>query len=395
MAHWDKRTVKGREYLFVYTFRDGAKQQVKPRSLYKHLDGASESSIQAWVDDWARQWEKSRITPDHLLYSDDSLALRVREWELYLRAVKGRSPRTIQKYSSMLRRWAFPFFLQSGLKDPGTWPGVSIGLFPYFQEKGCSQALIQEVNNALRSFFRYLQEEGLVHFQGDLKLRNSPRLQKETPLQFTLKPEDVLGFIRASRSREVKLLALCGYFLSLRPQETFALRPMDFLAGDQAAGLEGAAAMQQAGLFDRLAVNIERQQTALREEVEPKSHSKGWVHCWQGEAAQLLVGILNDAPESLQLLPKDNRAIYRRWERATRGKKGSDGRYQGTALTGITLKDLRRASLYYLGFHTRIQEAPMHLMKHARHKEFETTLIYLRRPKEKPLRQPGKLQLGA
>jgi hypothetical protein len=34
-------------------------------------------------------------------------------------------------------------------------------------------------------------------------------------------------------------------------------------------------------------------------------------------------------------------------------------------------------------------------MKHARHKELETTMLYLRRPKEEIVQSPGKLDLGA
>jgi integrase len=72
------------------------------------------------------------------------------------------------------------------------------------------------------------------------------------------------------------------------------------------------------------------------------------------------------------LFPVANRELYKQWTAAT----------SGTEVDGITLKDLRRASLYHLGHHTAFSGELTLLMKHARHKEPQTTMLYLRRPDE-------------
>lgn len=381
MAFWHRKTVKGHSYLYVYTRKNG-KQATVPRRFYKHLDGAEDHNIDTWVNEWAAQNEDKQVTPDHILFSDDSLNRRLDEWHAYFHGHLGRDQSTADKYRSLIRRYAIPYFLEKALKDPGQWPGVSVHLFDYLKKYECSQVLIAEINNALRAFFRWLQEEGLVAWDGDLRLRNSRKESKATTLPHTLQPGEVLGFVRGSSDWQVRLLALAGYFLSLRPQETLALAPEDFAAGSNVAGLDCCVAMREAGLYDRLAAHVQRQRSAKVQSKEPKAHSKGWVACFDKEAAALLVALVNDLPDGA-MLGKDVRALYRVWAAAT----------SGTPLADIDLKDLRRASLYWLGHHTKL--TPIHLMKHARHKEFETTQLYLRRPEESAPKGRSRLKLGA
>lgn len=382
MAFWYRKTVGGRQYLFIYTREDGRQRNV-PRSRYRHLEGAADHNIEAWIAEHITPYEGKRKTPDHTLFSDDRLNGYLDDWCVYLKNIKGRADTTIRKYRAMLSTYVFPFFVERGLKDPGAWPGVSVKLYDYLAGYECSQALIAEINNALRGFYRWLQEEGLVAFSGALLLRNRPKERKGTSLAFTLLPEEVMLFAQQTPTAEAKVLALAGYFFSLRPQETFGLYPEDFAAGEDIQKKECILAMQAAGLYDGLALNVQRQQTNTGKLTDPKAHSKGWVACFNREAAHLLVEVLNGLPEDTKVFGTDNRGIYRRWERATRGTK----------LEKIDLKDLRRASLYWLGHHSKMQETPMNLMKHARHKEFDTTLLYLRRPSEEPHRKPGKLKL--
>lgn len=383
MAFWTWKEAKGRKYRVVYTRKAGKQAQV-PRRLYKHLDGAPDHNMKTWVRQWAAQNEQAKVTPDHILFSDDDLNKRLDEWHTYFHKHLGRDQETADHYRSYIRRYAIPYFLEKGLKDPGQWPGVSVKLFDYLCKYECSQALIAEVNNALRAFFRWLQEEGLVAWEGDLRLRNTRKGSKKTTLTYALRPEEVLCFVRDAVDWQIQLLALAGYFLSLRPQETLALAPEDFAAGDEVRGLECSAAMRAAGLYDLLAVHVQRQRSRRVEAKPPKAHSVGWVACFDREAAEMLVAIVNDRPDG-RMLPQDIRGLYRRWEASTRG----------TPLEDIDLKDLRRASIYWLGHHTPMQAQPLHLMKHARHKEFETTQLYLRRPEEQKPKGRTRLKLGA
>ena len=49
-------------------------------------------------------------------------------------------------------------------------------------------------------------------------------------------------------------------------------------------------------------------------------------------------------------------------------------------IPGVTLKDLRRASLYWLGHYSNLTFNG--LRNHARHTNYDTTLLYTRRPEE-------------
>jgi hypothetical protein len=392
--YWYRKKVKGREYVFVY-YSDG--RQLKPRKSYKWLDGLDDARIQVEVDQLERQWEKAKKTPDHILFSDDALTKRLDEWHDHLLRNQKKDERTAEKYRSLTLRWAVPFFLSKALKDPASWPGVSVGLLDWLREKTytrrsrdgreselpLSAATIREVNNALRSFWRWLREEHLVP-DVQLFLRTPPKddEEDETPLQFTIEPQMVLDFAAKAKVREVKLIALLGYFFSLRPQEIFGLRPADFAAGGEAAKLEACSTMARLGLFGRLAVNVNRQRTPKGREKTPKAHSRGWVACFDAAAAKLIVELINEGDPTAPLFAgKDNRKLYRLWEDA--------------GLERVAVKDLRRASCYHLGHHTRFAEEPVNAQKHMRHKEYETTILYLRRPKEEVAPRTGKLDLGA
>lgn len=397
MAYWSVKTVKGRRYVFVYYHRDGKTQQLKPRSLYKFLDAAPDHARDTYTVQVAAQYERTVKTPAHILFSDDTLSKRIAAYHEFLISNRKLARETAFKNESLLRRYVIPYFLslEPPLKDPASWPGVSVRLLGWLQQctyrrRNCeadiplSTSTIRECNNALRSFWKWLAEEQLVPGT-QLLLRYPPAEDgdDETPLAYAITPQDVLDFVARQRSLEIKALVLLGYFFSLRPQEVFALRPADFVAGSAAAELECCQAAQRAGLFGRLAVHVQRQRPAAGAPRAPKASSRGWVACFDKAAAGLIVDLLNarqDADEPL-FAQLDNRKIYRLWE---------DG-----GIEGVALKDLRRASIYWLGHHSKLQGEPINLQKHARHKSLETTNLYLRRPKESAPRQSGKLDLGA
>lgn len=386
MAYWNRKTIKGRSYVYVYTRKGGRQSQVKPRRLYKHLDAAPDHNIEAWVRQWEVQYESPRVTPDHVLHHDDTLTRYIADYRTFLKDTQQLAPGTYQKYASLLTRFAVPYFLSQDtpLRDPQQWPGISVRLLDYLQAKQLSPALISEINLALRGFYAWLRDEGIVQTDVALRLRNARRRDERTPLQHTLDPEQVLRFV-ASQSREVQILALCGYFFSLRPQETFGLKPSDFVAGTRATEKDCGRAMSAADLYSRLAVNVTRQRTSTGQLPAPKAYSRGYVSCFDEKAAAKIVEILN-ASKSMDtaFFARDNRAMFRVWKAAVEGDE---------VFKDLTLKDLRRASIYWLGHFTSL--TPIQVMKHARHKEFETTSLYLRRPEEEMEPTPKKFDLGA
>lgn len=388
MASWKYEKKNGYTYLIVRTHRG----RPVSRKLYKHLDGAETHNIQSWVDQWAAQNERTRTTPAHILFSDDKLARDVAAFTSYVETGLRREPGTVKKYQLALLEYALPYFLSLGLKDPAQWPGVSIGLLPHMQEREQSASWIRDVNNALKKFWGWMQEEGIITDNVPaLRLRRPPRDpdEDETPLDFTVEPDVVLEWLGTEKAQarwEVRLLALLGYFFSLRPQESMALRRGDFSAGTAATGHECARAMVTCDLYTRLAVHIHQQRSKAGKLKPPKAHSRGWVSCFDERAARLVVQLLKHHDDPLlPIFSVGNDRLFELWREST----------VGTKLAGVTLKDLRRASIYHLGHHTKFSSHPILLMKHARHKEMETTMLYLRRPEEEAPASMGVLDLDA
>lgn len=374
MASWKYEKKQGYIYLVVRTKRG----KPVPRALYKALEGAPAHNIQAWVDQWSLQNEGAKVTPAHTLFSDDTLSRQLADFLKYLKGGQRKLDEgTVDKYQRCLRSFVFPYFLEQGLKDPVTWTTTASGMLSWLQAKPTSSAYIREINNSLRGFWTWMEDEGIIPTNSPrLRLRSPPADddEDETPLEFTVSPAQIYEFLAVCKNTDVRLLTILGYFFSLRPQESMGLRRGDFKAGTQAALFASGQAMKKTGLYEKLAVHIDRQRTKKRKLPPPKAHSKGWVSCFEQRAAQELVTILRmqggavDAP----LFQVGNDRLFEKWRQKTKG----------TVLEGVTLKDLRRASVYHLGHHTGFSSEPILLMKHARHKEMETTMLYLRKPTE-------------
>src|SRR5690606_34961468 len=113
--------------------------------------------------------------------------------------------------------------------------------------------------------------------------------------------------------------------------------------------------MKRFEMFDRLAVNVHRQRVQIGTFEDPKASSKGWVACFNEDAAKLLV-------ETLRHLDKD-KLLFDVLPDA------SLSRWKNYGMEGVSMKDLRRASLYWLGHKTNIELIP--LKHHARHARVE------------------------
>jgi hypothetical protein len=123
--------------------------------------------------------------------------------------------------------------------------------------------------------------------------------------------------------------------------------------------------MAAAGLYDRLLVKIYRQKSrGLNHMPDPKANSKGLVACFSEEAAKIIVQELNLKERDETLFPFGADWYFKSWRRH--------------GYPDLTLKDCRRASLYWLGHYTKLDVVA--LRNHARHKSIETTALYTRRP---------------
>jgi integrase len=363
MAHWQRK--HGR-YVTIYSTKDGGKV-VLPRSMTKHLDGQPDHNIEAWVRQYEQQYEgRERLAK--IAYDGTELSKLIQSWLAYLTS-RGKSKNTVKEYERMVMRYVLPYFLEgeTPLTDPQQWPGKSVKMLSSLQSKGVTDSQVVACNKALRSFYSYLTDEGRIQNGLQIRLRSPIKKTTITPLKKIVSPQEILLWSQRVQDKDLKLMALTGYFFSLRPQEIFSLKKADFGAGSKVRILECSKSMSRVGLYNKLAVLIQRQKTNWSLVSEPKAKSRGWVCCFNEQAARQIVALLADIEDDL--FPYNNRKLYKMWE--TSGIKN------------VTLKDLRRSSLYWLGHNTDIQ--PLELMKHARHSRIDTTMLYVRRPEEELL----------
>jgi len=345
---------KNNKYVYVMTSRNTC----LPRALTKHLDAEPDHNVRFWITDYELKHGVKVVEKQPLL------SKWVERVEAYLaeRASK-KSPKTQSDHRRMLMDFVIPFFTQlHGLGDPNQWPPVAPKLAAYIRDQTGSEFQIQKANSALRAFWEWLHDEQQVLGNSVLRLKKPVRTAVATPLLRTVSPEEVLAF-SARAPRYMALLALCGYFFSLRPQEVFALRVSDFRAGSTARGFECSKVMRKFYQFDGLVVNVTRQRDQTGQITPPKAFSKGWVSCFDERAARRLVELIRGQQD---LFSNRNDYLFDHWKKF--------------GIPNITLKDLRRASLYHLGHIVGMEFAG--LSAHARHAKPETTMLYLRRPEE-------------
>lgn len=331
-------------------YRDKGRLIALPRSETQHLDLLSDSAIRTFMERWLVVNRETQAIKNSFPIAPVPLQNIIDEFADYL-SQAGRSKNTITQYRTYLLR-------AGGLLG---WPLIS------WPEKSRSWVLLtseqspmvrQRLRICVLAFWKWCCAAG--HAAGPLYVLRTGVKSNPTPLKKVITPDEVIGW--EFRRPDLKLLSLLGYFFSLRPQEVIALKKTDFAAGSDVAQLECCRVMATSGLFDRFAVHIERQRLYAGETPRhPKSHSIGWVACFNREAALRIVELLKQRPEQLFTHGLD-------WYNELRRREGVEWEF----------KDLRRASLYHLGHHTNLNL--VQLRNHARHRRVETTMLYTRRP---------------
>jgi hypothetical protein len=403
LAYWDRK--RGKQVV-VYVWEDGKQKQL-PRDKTRHLDVEPDHNIEAWVARYSEQFEGKALQPEQI--TPAKMIRWVDGYTGYLES-RGKSAKTVGDHRRMLNNYIIPYFVGlHGMEDPNKWPAVSAQLDTYMREVGDDadeessgmEHQILRTNSAIRGFWEWLADEHHVLGGVALRVRKPRPRDAATPLPRVVTPDEVLKFVKGCRDRDIKLMALLGFFFSLRPQETFALRIGDFVAGSKAVELEACRVMSghkvRGGdaLYGRLAVHITRQRIQSGEFREPKAYSRGYVSCFSEEAAKLLVAILKTPDPDIVR----QKAQKEKGER-TRGNKNADiilgwssdynfakwhrqglgAGVEGRRQAELSLKDLRRASIYWLGHYTTLELNA--LKNHARHKKADTTMLYLRRPED-------------
>lgn len=348
-----------------------------PRAKSLHMDTMSNEEIRA---------ELAIVNGDVVPKLFEGLPVRkyFERWVLFLGA-RGFDPQTIRQHRHAVETFLFRFFAEAvKVSEAKDWPAYSIRFYNWLETVGnngkpATASQIKQANIAFKKFYTWLGEEGYVT-PLELKLRNAVSEVKPAVLPRPVSPSEVLAWAKKCDKPHVRVLGLVGYFCSLRPQEVFALVRSDFSAGDSVVGLECSRVMRGAGLFDRAVVYISKQQQNSGRTINSaKKGSNGFVSCFNLEAAQLIIETIKSMAEAESVVGGwNNHKLYTDWHKF--------------GLADLNVKDLRRASLYFLGQYSNLQ--PQQLMKHARHRSIETTMIYCRRPHEQITNRCASLDLG-
>lgn len=350
MAYWRKRLGK-----YVTVYQD---DKPIPRRLTKHLDNCSDLEINDWVTKWAALNQAHTHRVDTTPISPELYDYLTRYLE-HQKTTMQREPGTLRTHRRHLLT-AIQFFDNAPLAD---WPKTSKQFVQYVVEAKKVTALeAYRHGQTLKLFWDWCRDEDLVDVDLKMKGRRFRRGAQQTPLEAVISPEDVLSW---QLPDDLRLLALLCYFFSLRPQEAFSVS--QFLAGSQATSLDccrvmAATKIKATGtpLFGRLAVYVKDQKTGKGEIKEPKTKfSLGWVACFNEKAAREVIALVKKGVT----YPRRPNTYYNRWAREK---------------LGCTVKDLRRASIYWLGHNTDI--SVIALKNHARHATILTTELYFRRP---------------
>lgn len=347
------------ERVCVYYFKDN-KQVALPRKLTKHLDGKADWEI----EDWLRWYEAVHKLPRRKTYlelgdCEKLLGMFLKHLELQ-KLNRG----TIRIYEASLRM-ALPHFIPEENFD--SWYLRTGQLYDYLGTLAISAEQHNRTNQSFSAFYRWLQLQGIVKHRHGLMLMNRPSERSKTPLKRVLKPSDVLTWVKAQTQPDLQFMALAGFFFSLRTGETFGMRKADMLAGARARSFEAAKVLAKADMPCSLVVNVQNCRRPNGSFYTPTELKRGGiVGCFDRAAAEMLVKLVNKRPDNLII----NERIPEYWMKLW-GKKG---------MPGITLKDLRRASLYWLGHYSNL--SLVGLQNHARHTDPKTTALYYRRPEE-------------
>jgi integrase len=361
----------------------GKKRDI-PRHKIKHLDTLSDEEIERWIAAWeaANTIKVERVLERHLSEEDEAASF----FEAFINryALMNKiSEVTVKEDRRRFFKHIVPVIVgKYQRKDVRTWSTVLPQLVPELMAaQNLAEEQIRKCVFLMMRFGKYLASMGIIQQPWVVELPSAPT--RDTPLEVSLVPEQVLAFAKSCGDRRVKLMALLGFFAGLRPNETFALSKEDFLTGDTAVQKSPTySRFQNISLGTKLTIRLSRmiandgsvkaktKGQNLRERSRKKADSIPkfeYVTVWSVEAAKALSELLREM-ENGPLFSQGRKRLFDVWQR------------EGFLGLKVTLHDLRRASGFYLG---RVIDAPVTLIQdHLRHENINTSALYMRRPAE-------------
>jgi integrase len=396
------REASGRLVIQVYDPQTRSPRKI-PSDEIAHLQNAADEEIAKWRALYiAENRHKARRTLERVLKSTDEAQYLFEQFLAEYSKLRRISSSTVYDENLRWNGYIVPYFVtKHGAKDIRLWE-LHTGQFPPWlhgqprlnqaikdgtEPLGVNQQ--KKVIGLLERFGQYLARRNLIRAPWGF-IKPTENVAAETPLEIEATPEDILKW-SASREPKAALMGLLGYFASLRPEELFALRKSDILAGEPArTKAKTYPRLQQHGLGSGVSVDVQRafQKNGKVDEVKTPT-SRAVANVFSVEAARRIATLLRDMPDGW-LFPRRKRVRKGVYEylynapkpvsRDTSFKYWREyGYHQGRVL--VTLHDLRRASGVYLG---RTLDLPATLVQeHLRHADLKTTMLYMRRPSDR------------
>ncbi len=364
MAFWN-RDKSGRLQVYYYDPEKG-KQVKLSRNYLRHLDHIKEdAAIDIWVKRWAADNIKHQKTIPRVLLTTDEAYLFFEAFIEERKRFRNLSISTYKDAHTYFHKYVSEYFVTVHKeKDVRNWSLYMAGFPGWLLKKNLSNKYIKKIILTCRQFGHYLAANHIITHKW-LVLIPVDNSSSATPLPRELKPKEVLKFAQSSSNSEVKLLALLGYFASLRPAETMALSVKDFYTGLQAIRVcKTQENFKKLKLGSKLTIHVNKQLRGTLIDKPKTRGSVGYVAVWYAPAAREIGELLKG--KNGALFSKARETLFILWKE------------QG--INGISLHDLRRSSGVYLG---RTKQVPMLLLQeHMRHSSINTTMLYMRRPEQ-------------
>lgn len=356
----------------IRLFERGTKGRKWPREECRPFDAMTDEQVEAWTQNYNAQVHIQAAG----VGTSGRLSALIQEWKTHLET-KGRHYETVsEKVRHAYRAGRYFEALTDNIR---LWPQHSINLATHLLSEEHSLLETAKTQNDARAFWEWLKKhKRMVSGALDLDQVVGYAVQNQTPLQFTVTPEQVLKFARETPIFEFKVAVLVAFFAGLRPQEVYALKRDQFYSKDIARNSPSGEVMRSIGLYDGLMVDVRRNRGKRSGDVrDPKKGSFGLVSVHNKEAAAYLVSLIGKMDPDIVLFKYTNSYYQHDWRK--------DG------YPGLTVRDLRRAGIYWLGHFSQIKLES--LKNWARHKKIQTTSLYFRQPYASPTTTQDVLEL--
>ncbi len=355
-----------------------------PRKEISFLDRCSDEEVEQWISLWEQsQGSKVRRSQEsHLLLTDETRLLFDSFLKKYAER-KGTSAATLRDENGRFYKHIVPIMVGiEKRKDVRTWNTAIPNLASHLRAKGeLAPSQINKCLGLLKRFSKNLKATGIIPHTWEVEYIS---VESSTPLAVEIIPKQVFDLVDGTSDDRLKLLALLGFFGSLRPSESFALKKEDFLTGDVAmAQSQTYSRFKKVGFGSKLTIHVRRAMDSFSKVKEKtkkeilRKRSKRimldtykevvgeYVTIWNVEAAQRIADILRRMPNG-PLFSVGRKRLFEIWL------------IESEKSIKVSLHDLRRASGYYLG---RVEDLAITLLQdHMRHEQIQTTELYMRPP---------------